>query len=109
MTRAEAIREVFDYWVEKTYTKGRKPILGAKRRSKLNARLSEGYTVEDLKLAVDGVLLSPWHMGDNPSGKKYLDIVTIFRDDAQVEKFMNMADGDELSPDEEFLRRYGEG
>ena len=99
-TRAAQIREVFDYWVERCTAKGRTPILGNKRRSKINARLEEGYTTSDLKQAVEGALLSPWHTGDNPEGKKYLDIVTIFRDDAQVEKFIELADSSTTEDDE---------
>lgn len=86
------IQTVFNHWVKQTWNgKGRKPILGTKRQTKIRARLREGYTTTELKTAIDGVLNSPFHMGHNDRGQKYTDIVTILRDDAQVEKFIQLA------------------
>lgn len=84
--RLDEIREVFEYWVERTSTgRGRRPLFDAKRKARIAARLADGFSVTDLKTCVDGFLLSPWHNGSE-SGKRYLGIETIYRDAAQVEK-----------------------
>jgi len=48
--------------------------------------LVEPYSVDRLKCAIAGSLLSPWNMGDNPDEKVYDDLVTILRDGVQVER-----------------------
>src|SRR5208282_2620602 len=71
--------------------------IGEKRRRAIVARLGEGYTVEQLKRAVDGVLKSPYHMGQNDSGTKYDDIELICRSASHVDKFIDLADGTDLT------------
>jgi hypothetical protein len=62
--------------------------LDSTRRSKIAARLKDGYTVAELKAAVDGCAQSVWHMGENPSNKKFDDISLICRDASKVESFI---------------------
>jgi len=84
---------VLNHWANKLFP-GRKPLLDRKRRARVEARLAEGFTVEQLCRAVDGVTESDWHMGRDPKteGKSYRDVGVIFRDAAQVEKFLELAD-----------------
>jgi hypothetical protein len=85
-TEATAIREVFDHWVTgwKRVVRGtRTPTLDDKRRGKIRARLREGYTVADLRRAVDGLWESAWHME-----KKQWDIELVCRDAAHVDRFI---------------------
>ncbi len=94
--------EVFQHWVEgwRRTTGGiRTPKLDAKRRAKIRGRLREGFTVKDLKLAVDGLWSSAWHLGENPDGKRYTDIELVCRDTSHVERFMGLAT--EQQPPEE--------
>lgn len=83
-------REVFEHW--QTVLGHPRAKLDAKRRSRIQARLREGFSVAELKLAIDGVRLSAWHMGDNPDGRTYDGIETILREAAQVEKFRDLAE-----------------
>lgn len=85
-TKETGVREVFDYWREKLIHPNAR--LDSNRRSKIAARLKDGYTVEDLKSAIDGCASSSWHMGQNPSNKKFDDIALICRDASKVEGFM---------------------
>jgi hypothetical protein len=59
---------------------------------KVGARLKEGFSVADLKRAVIGCKLSPWHQGENPSGAVYDDLELICRNDANVRRFIATAE-----------------
>lgn len=87
---AEKAREVFEYWAA---------VMGKPqarftpdRRKKISTRLKDGYTVDQLKRAVDGCRSSKYHMGDNPGGKKYNSIELIFRNGDKLESFMGMTE-----------------
>lgn len=86
---AFAASVVFEEW--KSTLKHPNSKLDKKRLQRINARLKEGFTVEQLKLVPHGVLKSPYHLGDNPTKTKYDGIETVFRDAAQVEKFIALA------------------
>jgi len=82
-------RVVFDAWSQ--VMKRPKAKYDLKRKKRIQARLSEGFTVEDLKQVPYGAAKSAWHMGENPTNTKYDDIDTIYRDATQVEKFLALA------------------
>lgn len=82
------VESIFTYWKEKL-VKPRSE-LNASRIGKISARLKQGYSVDELKLAIDGVFKSDWHMGRNGT-PQYNDFRTIFRDDGQVDKFIMLA------------------
>lgn len=91
-----SVRRVFEAWRAAT---GKDPAkLTADRRAKITARLREGYTVDDLVAAVEGVALSPWHMGENPSGVRYDDLTLVLRDGTHTERFMALGDGSGGNP-----------
>lgn len=81
--------EVFEHW-QRTLSPKSKP--DKKRMGLIKARLKDGRTVEELKLAVDGCAASPWHMGENDRRTKYIDAELIFRDAAHVERFMALGE-----------------
>lgn len=56
------------------------------RRQLINRRLAD-YGVERLIAAIDGCHLSPWHRGENPQGRKFLDLELILRDAAHIETY----------------------
>ena len=85
----EAVTVVFDYWKEKVGVT-RRAILDDKRRLRIGWAIHD-YGVEACKQAIDGITKSGWHMGDNPQQKKYNDVELIFRNAANVEKFISMA------------------
>jgi hypothetical protein len=87
----EQVAEVFAFWQNET--NHCKTVLDQKRKSKILARLSEGFSVAELKKAVLGCRASPWHNGSDPKsdGTVYDSITVVFRDSEQVEKFINIA------------------
>lgn len=90
VTRSQQAREVFEYWV-KVFGKT-KAWLDAKRSATIVARLREGMTVDDLKMAIRGCRCSRWHMGENERHKKYCDLELILRDAKHVEQFCEFAE-----------------
>jgi len=92
---------------------------GRAAKDKVRARLREGYSVEDLKLAVDGCHGSPFHCGENDEHRKYQSIELIFRNSDKVDQFLDLArdsSGACLTPNtqrsqraaERFLERFSE-
>ena len=82
---SSATREVFNYWIEKLgHTKSK---FSRDRKGKISARLKEGFSVDELKRAIDGCATSSYHMGDNDNGKVYDNINLIFRNAEKVESF----------------------
>lgn len=58
----------------------------ARRLGRINARLSEGYTEDDLKRAVDGCLSTKFNVQNG-----HVDCELIFRDQSHVERYMSNA------------------
>lgn len=79
------VQEIFAYWqVKLNHAKAK---LTPARHRCIEGRLKEGYTMEDLRQAVDGCAASPWHMGGNPDGQIFDDIELICRNGQKVEMF----------------------
>lgn len=77
-------QEVLDYYrvIHPTRGKGVKP--GHRMFKLIQARLDEGYSVSDLKLAIDGNKIEKWHR-ERAAGHG-LDF--IFRNSSKVEQFI---------------------
>jgi hypothetical protein len=86
------VRDVFEHWVRVMKRDPVRTKLNAKRESRIRARLREGYPVGDLLDAIDGALLDDWLTGRDPrtNGKSWLDLDTVLRDGAQVEKLRDL-------------------
>ncbi len=82
--------EIFSYWKE-VMKKSNSSILNAKRTKAINERLKEGYTVDQIKLAITGCSMTPHNMGQNDNCKKYDDLELICRDGSNVERFAGNA------------------
>lgn len=69
-----------------------------KEVKKIQARLKEGFSVEDLIEAIDGCHRSEYHQGQNDQGKKYDSLELIVRDGSKVQQFIeiNRTSGNEL-------------
>lgn len=63
---------------------------GEKEKGKIRARLKDGYSVEDLKAAIDGCHRSPHHCGENDSGKNFQSLELIVRDASHVSQFLEI-------------------
>lgn len=87
-TSPDEIQQVFDFWAAtfRSSTKGPKPVLSDKRRSKIQRALKD-YGLKTCLDAITGCAMSDWHMGDNPRGKRYDDLELILRDSAHIERF----------------------
>ncbi len=79
-------REVFAHWVS---VMGSKAVESKDRLDAIIGRLSEGFTVADLKAAIYGCSRTPHNMGANDRGTKYNDIELICRNAQNVERFMS--------------------
>jgi hypothetical protein len=83
---ALAVRQVFEHW--QLVTGSPRSVLDSKRRTRIETRLREGYTVAELCRAASALSQSPWHNGDNPGRTKYLGIEHAFRDADTVDRWL---------------------
>ena len=81
--------KVFAHW--QATMKHPRAKLDRKRKVAIASRLKDGYSVEELKNAVDGCRASAWHQGKNQDGKVFDDIELICRNAVNVERFLGMA------------------
>jgi len=83
------IYEIYEHWKE--VMEKPRALLTDQRRDKIEARLKEGYSVEDCKKAIDGCRGSDFHMGKNERNTQYNDIELIFRNGTKFEQFVSRA------------------
>jgi hypothetical protein len=87
---------VFAHWEERrakaTGRNGPKMQKTKVRLSKINARLKEGYTVDQLKQAIDGCFTSEYNVTNG-----YYDIELILRNQAKVEQYRSWAQDNKSS------------
>lgn len=88
--RNDEIDGIFGYWC-KVMGKDSRTKLTQKRKSKINARLEDGFTPREICLAIKGCSISPHNMGQNDTGAIYDDIELICRDDAKLKRFISIA------------------
>lgn len=81
--------EVFEYWqIVMNHPKANL----CDKRTRIIKKALKDYSLEDLKKAIDGCKLDPWHMGIGNKGKKNDEISLICRDSIHIEKFIESAD-----------------
>ncbi len=86
---SSSVKEIFEYWQE--VMNHPKAKLTPGRRQKIKARLTQGYSIEDIKKAIDGCKASPHHMGQNDTGTVYDAIELICKSGEKLEFFMQKA------------------
>lgn len=87
---SEQIAEIFEFWkAEMNHSRAR---LDQKRRRKIQDRLKDGYTPDDIKDAIRGCKQSPFHQGQNENGTKYDDICLICRDAEHIDRFIALTE-----------------
>lgn len=92
--RVDSVKLVFDHWrIVMGHPQAKLGDSGSKRYRAIAARLKDGYTPEQLKLAVEGCKKSPHHMGKNDRGEVYDDLELICRDQGHVDKFLALGTG----------------
>lgn len=98
------VRDVFEHWKAKMQKHGQVRLTD-ERRKKIQARLKDGYSVADIKLAVDGCAQSDFHMarGQYRGGRRYDDLTLILRNGSRLEGFRDNANGDTTTDLRKFL------
>lgn len=89
-------RAVFEYWAAKLWPlvhKHGQPRATGPRLSRIRARLGERRTVAELKRVVDSVAQSQWHLGENDSGRAYIEPKTIFRNAETIDEWLSKRAG----------------
>jgi hypothetical protein len=91
---ATQVEQIWNHYVQvfKSFFP-RKLTLTPKRKKAIQARLQEGYSVEEISLAISNIRQSPFHCGQNDGNKFYADIIFICRDGGKVEEWMNHQGG----------------
>jgi len=89
-THHQEIEEIFKYWQIILHHPQAK--LTNDRKIKIGARFKEGYSVEQLKKAIDGCKASSYHMGENDKGKVFDSIGLIFRNADKMEELWGYLD-----------------
>jgi hypothetical protein len=98
---AADIDDVFHHWIAVHHRRGPRPQLSTLRRRRIRDAIAH-YGMTATFAAIDGCAKSPWHCGDNPSGRKYNDIALILRDASHIERFADYAA--DTTAAEDFLR-----
>jgi hypothetical protein len=93
--RSADIRSVFEHYRTHHPRAARNPQPRSKEWRNIAARLAEGFTVDDLRRAIDGCHKTPHNLGDNDRGQKYLGLELITRSHSQVTRFI---ENDESPP-----------
>lgn len=106
----EEVDEVWEFYRE-TFEDLYKPrVLNETRKSKIRARLRE-FSVDEIKLAIKAIRRSGWHTGDNPKQKFYATPEFVFRNDENLEEWLNEAqrrkrEREKLTPLERKLMQF---
>jgi hypothetical protein len=82
----DLVAEVFSHW--KFIMGHERARMDVKRAQVIRDRLRDGYTLEDLCLAIEGCAASAFHMGMNDRHQKYDSITLILRDADHVDQFI---------------------
>lgn len=90
--RTDAECEAFAIWATIVWRKAH-PVGEARatpaRLSPIRARLREGVTLEQFKTACESVAASPFHFGENDTGKVYIEPATLFRNAEKLEGWLS--------------------
>lgn len=62
------------------------------RRSVISTALSWGYTVDDLQLAIEGVLADPWANGRNDANRKFHGLERIFGKADTIDHYIELGE-----------------
>lgn len=83
------VERVFEVW-RAEMGKGGSAKLTRERRAKVEARLKEGYSAEEIIDAVRNCAASDFHRGANERGTAYNDLTLICRTGSKLEQFRDM-------------------
>lgn len=82
-------KEVFEYYCQTFEGFYKRLTLTDKRKAHINARLKEGFTIEQIKQAIVNIRTSSYHCGENDKGMFYATLEFICRSPENLEKWIN--------------------
>ncbi|BCA93809.1 hypothetical protein TUM19329_01700 [Legionella antarctica] len=85
------IQTIFEHW--RSVMNHPRAKLDQKRQRKIAQALKLGFSVAELKQAIDGCSMTPHNMGKNEGNQLYNYIDLIFRNAEHIERFINNAGG----------------
>lgn len=88
-TYVDSINEIWDYYSEKIKALGKTRKKTSSKTSHIRARLSDGFSVDDIKNVMDAVFNDPFMLGKNDRNKEYLDIDNFLKNTEKVEKWLD--------------------
>lgn len=88
---SEAVIAVFDHYRKYHPRSFPKPRASSKEARLIKARIADGYTVADICQAIDGIHLTPFNLGENDKGQKYLDLALVVRDASHLQRYQQAA------------------
>jgi SOS response regulatory protein OraA/RecX len=103
------VEELFEYWRSRCHHPNAK--LTKERKAKVQARLREGYTAEQIRHGIDGAAANP--PADANSGVVFDDLVSVCRNGSQLERYIGRRSPRARQPTangsdfDEFLSRRG--
>lgn len=77
------VDEIYEHWIglrKIRNPKARRPVLSDKDRTRVAKKLRGGMDVDTCKLLVEGLFLSPFHLGENDRNTEFLEFEHAFRD-----------------------------
>lgn len=83
------IQIIFDYWKQEMNHSRAK--LDKKRENKIIQAIKLGYSIDELKQAIDGCKKTPFNMGQNDRNQRFDDIELILRDATHIDRFIGNA------------------
>ena len=86
--KEELVQDIFSHW--QITLKHQMAKLDSVRRKAVSLRLREGYSVERIKNAINGITLSTYHMGLNDQKTVYDDLEFICRNGKNVDRFADL-------------------
>jgi len=90
-SRADDIRAVFAHYRARHPRAFPEPKSTSKEWSAIAARMREGFSLDDLRAAIDGCHMTPHNLGENDRGAQYLGLELIMRNGSQVTRFAETA------------------
>lgn len=81
--------DIFHYWCDSMRKNRMTSKMTPKRMKAIKDRLKQGYTVDDIKLAIYNCSQDPWSMGNNDRQKPFNDIELICRSGEKLESYLD--------------------
>lgn len=88
-TTDNRVIEIFHYWCDAMRKNRLTAKMTPKRTKAIRDRLKQGYTMDDIKLAIYNCSQDPWSMGNNDRQKPFNDIELICRSGEKLESYLD--------------------